>query len=118
MCTLATVTLSPTSLEISSNAGALILQGPHHSAQKWTTTGLSDFSTSSSKEPSDTGTVAIECSSPRMRNGGIKARGVRGSSATAARPTSAVGSWGRQYPSTRHDGHHTGPEARQAMKKC
>src|SRR3546814_14822398 len=50
MFTLATVTLSPSSLEISSNAGAIILQGPHHSAQKSTTTGLSDFSTSSSKD--------------------------------------------------------------------
>jgi hypothetical protein len=30
--------------------GAIILQGPHHSAQKSTKTGLSDLSTSASKD--------------------------------------------------------------------
>src|SRR5664279_2930056 len=37
------------SWEISSIIGATILQGPHHSAQKSTNTGLSDFITRSSK---------------------------------------------------------------------
>src|ERR1041385_1172075 len=39
---------------ISSRAGAIILQGPHHSAQKSTTTGSALFSTSVSKSLSDT----------------------------------------------------------------
>src|SRR5207302_1755627 len=39
---------------ISSSAGAIILHGPHHSAQKSTTTGSVLFSTSASKSLSDT----------------------------------------------------------------
>src|SRR4029077_7537535 len=39
MSTLATVNLSPSSPAISSSAGPIILQGPHHSAQKSTRTG-------------------------------------------------------------------------------
>jgi len=39
---------------ISSSAGAIIRQGPHHSAQKSTTTGSADLSTSDSKVESDT----------------------------------------------------------------
>src|SRR3954465_6193468 len=39
---------------ISSSAGAIILHGPHHSAQKSTTTGSALFSTSASKSLSDT----------------------------------------------------------------
>ena len=35
-----------------STAGAIIRQGPHHSAQKSTRTGLSEFSTVFSKSPS------------------------------------------------------------------
>src|SRR5262249_55202596 len=40
--------------EISSSAGAIMRQGPHHSAQKSTTTGSLDLSTSASKVASDT----------------------------------------------------------------
>jgi hypothetical protein len=40
--------------EISSSAGAIIRQGPHHSAQKSTTTGLVAFNTSDSKVLSET----------------------------------------------------------------
>src|SRR3984885_10648212 len=42
------LTLPLSDLEISSSAGAIILQGPHHSAQKSTTTGSVAFSTSCS----------------------------------------------------------------------
>src|SRR5215468_7620108 len=52
-------TLSPSEAEISSSAGAIIRQGPHHSAQKSTTTGSLDFSTSDSKSASDTFPTAM-----------------------------------------------------------
>src|SRR4051794_23499777 len=81
MFSLATVTLSPSSLEISSSAGAIMRHGPHHSAQKSTRTAPSAPSTSVSKlwsvtvlvaisanlltEPSgDMGTVAAHLNSP------------------------------------------------------
>jgi hypothetical protein len=41
--------ISATSSDISSMIGESILQGPHHDAQKSTSTGLSDFNTSCSK---------------------------------------------------------------------
>src|SRR4051812_32922458 len=44
---------------ISSKAGAIILQGPHHSAQKSTSTGPDAFRTSVSKELSLTWVVLI-----------------------------------------------------------
>src|SRR5437899_1556588 len=47
--TFATLTESAFSFAISSKSGAIILQGPHHSAQKSTITGLSLFVTSFSK---------------------------------------------------------------------
>ena len=43
MSSLATVSLPPYSLAISSSTGANILHGPHHSAQKSTSTGLPDL---------------------------------------------------------------------------
>src|SRR3954453_1143795 len=49
--------LSPCSLAISSSTGAIILHGPHHSAQKSTRTGLSLSRTSVLKLSSLTGTV-------------------------------------------------------------
>src|SRR5690606_15275070 len=48
------LTLSPTSPAISSSAGAIMRQGPHHSAQKSTTTGPSALRTCDSKSASDT----------------------------------------------------------------
>src|SRR3954463_16231880 len=45
---LAIVKLSPCSAAISPRIGAIILQGPHHSAQKSTITGLSAAATDSS----------------------------------------------------------------------
>src|SRR5580698_3822232 len=51
---LAMVTLSPSSAESSSSAGAIMRQGPHHSAQKSTSTGFLASSTSAWKEASDT----------------------------------------------------------------
>src|SRR5580704_14502912 len=39
---------------ISSSAGAIMRHGPHHSAQKSTTTGSADLSTVASKSASDT----------------------------------------------------------------
>src|SRR4051812_11327385 len=47
--TLPTTALPSYSFAISSTTGPTILQGPHHSAQKSTNTGLSDLSTNSSK---------------------------------------------------------------------
>src|SRR5258707_5024838 len=48
------LTLSPIDPAISSSAGAIIRHGPHHSAQKSTTTGSVAFRTSDSKVASDT----------------------------------------------------------------
>src|SRR5882672_7669936 len=48
------LTLSPIAPEISSSAGAIMRQGPHHSAQKSTTTGPVALSTSASKSASET----------------------------------------------------------------
>src|SRR5438270_4268857 len=48
------LTLSPIVPEISSSAGAIMRQGPHHSAQKSTTTGPVALSTSASKLASET----------------------------------------------------------------
>src|SRR5438445_2757297 len=48
------LTLSPMAPEISSSAGAIMRQGPHHSAQKSTTTGPVALSTSASKSASET----------------------------------------------------------------
>src|SRR5882724_6439035 len=57
--TLATLARPPCSLAISSSTGPSILQGPHHSAQKSTTTGWEDFKTSASKLASLTSIVAF-----------------------------------------------------------
>ena len=59
MLILAMVTLSPSSAAISSSAGAIIRHGPHHSAQKSTSTGLSAPSTSVAKLWSVTVLVAM-----------------------------------------------------------
>src|SRR5205807_2283821 len=48
------LTLPPSVPAISSSAGAIIRQGPHHSAQKSTTTGPVAFNTSDSKVASET----------------------------------------------------------------
>src|SRR4051812_18742304 len=48
------LTLSPIAPEISSSAGAIMRHGPHHSAQKSTTTGPVALSTSASKSASET----------------------------------------------------------------
>src|SRR6266436_9110798 len=53
------LTLSPITPEISSSAGAIMRQGPHHSAQKSTTTGPVALSTSASKSVSETLPTAI-----------------------------------------------------------
>src|ERR1700726_1648470 len=53
------LTLSPMAPEISSSAGAIMRQGPHHSAQKSTTTGPVALSTSASKSASETLPTAI-----------------------------------------------------------
>src|ERR1700710_398638 len=54
MFNLAIVTFSPSSADSSSSAGAIMRQGPHHSAQKSTSTGFLASSTSVWKEASDT----------------------------------------------------------------
>src|SRR6201986_4211874 len=48
------LTFSPIAPAISSRAGAIMRQGPHHSAQKSTTTGPWALSTSASKSASET----------------------------------------------------------------
>src|ERR1700733_9564672 len=52
--TLTILTLSGSSLATSSSKGAIILQGPHHSAQKSTMTSLSACNTSRSKSRAPT----------------------------------------------------------------
>src|SRR6056297_238361 len=59
--TLATLIRPSISVESSSSAGPICLHGPHHSAQKSTTTGISEFFTSASKVSSVTATVDIGC---------------------------------------------------------
>src|SRR3954469_12073552 len=54
MLSLTTSILSAYSVAISSRIGATWRQGPHHSAQKSTRTGLSDLSTCDSKSASVT----------------------------------------------------------------
>src|SRR4051794_11018457 len=67
MSSLATVIFSACSAAISSSTGATILQGPHHVAQKSTSTVLPLPSTSLLNEPSVTVTVLPAMSSPRCR---------------------------------------------------
>src|SRR5262252_3108535 len=59
MFSLTILTLPSSSLAISSSAGAICRQGPHHSAQKSTTTGVDDFKTSAAKVSSETVAVAM-----------------------------------------------------------
>jgi hypothetical protein len=63
MLTLATVTRPAISVASSSRNGAIILQGPHHSAQKSTSTGSLARSTTASKLLSLTGVGFIADSS-------------------------------------------------------
>src|SRR6201991_2241501 len=51
---LAMVSFSPSSLDSSSRAGAIMRQGPHHSAQKSTKTGFLESRTSAWNEASET----------------------------------------------------------------
>src|SRR3546814_17925934 len=60
MLILAMVTRPSISAAISSSAGAIILQGPHHSAQKSTRTGPAAFKTSCSTVPSLVALVLME----------------------------------------------------------
>src|SRR5262245_12676392 len=55
----AMVTFSAMFVPISSRVGAICLHGPHHSAQKSTSTGLLDLSTSVSKLASDVVVVMV-----------------------------------------------------------
>src|SRR5438477_11091571 len=75
MLTLATVTRPSMSSARSLRNGAIILHGPHHSAQKSTSTGSLALSTTASKLLSLTAVGFIAGSSPRMqadlRGGGI-----------------------------------------------
>ena len=57
MFSFTTSTWAAISEDSSSRCGAIALQGPHHSAQKSTSTGLVAFSTSCSKLASLTGFV-------------------------------------------------------------
>ena len=76
MFTLAMVSLPAYSAPISSSAGAIALHGPHHSAQKSTSTGPVACSTSTAKEASVTGlvfslmTMIFRCSYRERQLGG------------------------------------------------
>src|SRR3954453_13197449 len=65
MLSLATVIFSACLDAISSRTGATILHGPHHSAQKSTSTGLSDVRTSLWKLVSVTVLVVAPTDAPR-----------------------------------------------------
>ncbi len=54
------LTFSPSAFWISSSAGAIMRHGPHHSAQKSTTTGPLAFKTSLSNVASDTFPTAMK----------------------------------------------------------
>src|ERR1700749_1605063 len=70
------LTLSPIAPEISSSAGAIMRQGPHHSAQKSTTTGPVALSTSASKSASETLPTAMGITSFVEKKRGLRiARG-------------------------------------------
>src|SRR5437016_14175822 len=56
-----TLTLSPSSPWICSTIGAIIRHGPHHVAQKSTSTGLSAFRTAVSKSLSVTSSMFATC---------------------------------------------------------
>src|SRR5215469_334652 len=79
MLILATVTLVPMSTAISSRKGAIILQGPHHSAQKSTNTGFDARSTSASNELSVTLVVALmnppQATARKLRYEGMRRQG-------------------------------------------
>src|ERR1700733_864461 len=71
------LTLSPMAPAISSSAGAIMRHGPHHSAQKSTTTGPCALSTSASKSVSETLPTAIVLPrSVRMRRLKVIAAGI------------------------------------------
>src|SRR5260370_41598850 len=74
MSSLATVILSPYSFATSSNTGANILHGPHHSAQKSTSTGFADCSTSLSKVASETCLIAAVMGSEACLIAAVMAR--------------------------------------------
>src|SRR5438270_3065767 len=82
MLSLATVSFSPSSFEISSSAGAIIRHGPHHSAQKSTRTGPSDPRTSEEKLWSVTVLVAMAAI---LRAGGQRLTSIWGVPSSASR---------------------------------
>src|SRR3954471_18048435 len=94
MLSLAIVSLSPCSAAISSSTGATILHGPHHSAQKSTSTGLSLPRTSLAKLESVTVTVLPAMVLLLLVGVG---RGLSGPSAGPAASLRAVGGRGVLY---------------------
>src|SRR5262245_29672558 len=97
MLSLTILTLPSSSLAISSSAGAICRHGPHHSAQKSTTTGVDDFKTSASKESSETVAVAIYLLLLGRRHSTPKVAGLTVSSETRCAPRQRQG-WG--FPAT------------------
>src|ERR1700730_17450222 len=76
MSILSTLALTPNSPAMSSTMGAIIRQGEHHSAQKSTRTGSSDFSTVCSNSASVTdSTLDIFGSGYPLFGGGLGCRG-------------------------------------------
>src|SRR4051812_26303876 len=84
MLSFATVSFSECSTAISSSTGATILHGPHHSAQKSTSTGLSDAKTSVWNDESVTVFVEAPTGAPLLSavlGGGGVCCGMAGASA-------------------------------------
>src|SRR4051794_12212041 len=78
------------SLAISSRAGAIILHGPHHSAQKSTTTGVSALPTLSSKVASERVTM---CSATAAVLSGVRSAGSLLTGATRSPGASFPSAW-------------------------
>ena len=92
------LTLSPIAPEISSSAGAIMRHGPHHSAQKSTTTGPVALSTSASKSASETLPTAIDV--PRS----VRKKTARESPSASCRSTYERGIARSRLRSRRDDG--------------
>src|SRR6185312_4655517 len=107
MLSLAIFTLPPSSVAISSSDGAIILQGPHHSAQKSTTTGSDDWSTSAWKLFLSTFWVAMDISFElRCRRCGCGGTGIQAALFSRSRES---GKGGVQHPGRqRHEARRLG----------
>src|SRR6516225_6327692 len=102
--------LSPFSDAISSSTGAIILHGPHHSAQKSTSTGFSDPLIVSSKVESLSATMCSDTPVPFGHRHGVRRTSLRGCEhrprvTHSSRASSARVGPGRQPPLGLHRRH-------------